>query len=54
MDAALLTAPPVVGALIGFGGTLAALVVRDVWITPYLARKKRSEEILDKSEGSPF
>ncbi len=50
MDAASLTAS-VVPALVGLGGTLVALIVRDVWITPYLARKKRSEEVLDRKEA---
>ncbi|HEV7337557.1 MAG TPA: hypothetical protein VGO06_16425 [Bosea sp. (in: a-proteobacteria)] len=51
MDAASLATSPVVPALVGLSGTLAALIVRDVWITPYLARKKRSEEVFDRKEA---
>jgi hypothetical protein len=51
MDFALLTTPPVVAALIALGGVLLGVIVRDVWVTPHLARKKRAEEVVDRKEA---
>lgn len=50
-DGAVLVSPPVVAAVIALAGVLIGLVTRDIVMAIYLARKKRADELADKSEA---